>query len=350
MIGSWETFVLISDKELDFLQSLRGKQWVLKSSRKILAGDDFRLENGPCLLLGDIRIPISYNLPFDTTKSPFRFPILLDGWRIDELYLFKPLIYYVAFGDVNVLAQLYLSIESLLRVGKFAGDIIVYTDRDHATICKEVPCVIPNNIRVVDIRAHDWVGYVAGKYCILDDQKAYDYQPVIYMDPDIIYNKNFQEFLIESAVSDRMGAPIEHASQLATAVSVGAELLQLDNEQPRFACGFNAGTLCIPNLPAHRQSLELIRRVIQNFTNIRGRGALGWVDQEAANYVSYKFAFVNTNYVSQCVRYGFENDAEELGALSGLVHFWPVARANRPSTMKTYLDLLLRHYEQAAQR
>lgn len=340
-IWTWETFVLISETDLDFLQNLMDKKWIVKSSREIVSGRDITVTDGAVLNFGTVKIPMSFNVPFDIEKFPFQFPVFVDGWKIDEIVLFNPLTFYVAVGDENVLSQLYLSLESLVKVGKYDGKIVVFSDRSHEIICEKVPCLEPAKLTVLDVNARDWVGYVAGKYCILDVPSAFECQPVMYMDPDIIYNTNLESFMGEIALSDRIGAPIEHFSQLASGVSVGATLLQLDHEQPRYACGFNAGTLCIPNLKAHRQTLELIRRVIHNFLVLRGRDAFDWVDQESANYVSYKFGHFDTNYVSRCVEYGFEHTTLRLGALNGLVHFWPVARSRRPAVMRNYLDLLL---------
>ena len=56
--------------------------------------------------------------------------------------------------------------------------------------------------------------------------------------------------------------------------------------------GFNTGTLGIPNLRAHAETLRLIRRIIMNHAAVHGRSALPFVDQEIANYVSYRIATV----------------------------------------------------------
>ena len=60
------------------------------------------------------------------------------------------------------------------------------------------------------------------------------------------------------------------------------------------ACGFNGGTIGIPNLKEHAATLGLIRRTIMNYLSLHGRHALEWVDQEAANYVGYKLGTFET--------------------------------------------------------
>jgi hypothetical protein len=343
--AAWERLLPCTDDDLDLLQTLKGSDWIIKSTRALISGKDIRLTEDFTLQLGETRIPLAYNLPLDRRNFPFRLVVLLEGWRIDELILFKPMIFYLAFGRENVFQQLNLSLESLARVGRYRGKVLLFTDREHNQICQDNPWLDPAQLEIGCIPAQDWVGYVAGKYCILEEERAYSYQPVVYMDPDIIYNTDTKSFLIEMAVSERITAAIETFSGLEHAPSVGATLLQMDHQQPRFACGFNCGTIGVPNLPGHKHTLELIRRIISNFLSIRGRSAFLWVDQEAANYVSYKIGHFDTNQISKCVRYGFETATTPLAPLSGLVHFWGVGRVSRPDIMRDYLDRVLDHYE-----
>lgn len=142
------------------------------------------------------------------------------------------------------------------------------------------------------------------------------------------------------ALSDRIAAPIEVFSPLASAPSVGSTLLQQDGCSPRFACGFNSGTLGIPNLTQHVQSLRLIRRLLVNMATLNGRQTQPWVDQEVANYVSYRIGNFDTGLISGYVRYG-EAD-EDPRRRRGLVHFWRIAGGTeaKTSAMRDYLQRL----------
>ncbi|MCB8883464.1 hypothetical protein ACELLULO517_24665 [Acidisoma cellulosilytica] len=343
-VKDWEHFLPCSDEDLDFLQRLLAEQWIVKSTRSLINPETITFGEKFNLHIGHLAIPLNYNLPFDQKHAPFRFTVLSEGWKVNEILLFKPMIYYLAFGEDNVFQQLSLSLVSLGAVGHYKGQVWVYSDRDLASIRAEMPWVPRDRFTVKPLRPNDWVGFVAGKYCILEDDDAHHYQPVIYMDPDIIYNADIQAMLIAMAVSDKLTAPIEVFSGLEHAPSVGATLLQLDHELPRFASGFNCGTIGIPNIPSQLHHLKLIRRVICNILGQRGRSALQWVDQEAANYVSYKIAHFETHEVSKYVRWGFEGPQIPIGPLTGLVHFWGVARAGRPQVMRDYLDRVLRHH------
>jgi hypothetical protein len=343
-LGAWEQFVPLSEDDMKFLALIREHRWIIKSSREVVPAGAARLGEDHSLLLGGIAIPLGYNMPFDTSRAPFRLTVLLDGWRIEEIILLRPLIYYVALGEDHILSQLYTSLNSLGEIGDYDGQVLVFTDRGQREIVAAAPGLQPAQLSAVKLPASDWVGYVAGKYSILEQQAAYAYQPVVYMDPDIVFNANVQPMLVDMAVSERLTAPIEEFSTLAHNPSVGASLLQLDNAQPRYMCGFNGGTIGIPNLPHHRHTVQLIRRIIRNYLAIKGRQGLRWVDQEVANYVSYKIANFDLSQVSKYVRYGDARAAAMLGPLTGLVHFWPIHdRQERAAGMLRYLNLLRAH-------
>ena len=338
-VDVWESFVACSDEDLDIIAMILKSLWILKSSRRIIDGATLTSGENYALVLGGLHIPLAHNLPFDLGQLPFRLLVLVDGWRIDELVLYKPLIYYLAFGDDNVFEQLAISLQSLIELGHYKGDVLVFSDRSHEAIAGENPWLPPDRLHVASKPAKDWVGFVAGKYCIIEEKQAYGYQPVIYMDPDIIYeDMNAEDLLVSVAVANRLCAPLEPFSRLADSPAVGATLLQLDHAEPRFACGFNGGTIGIPNLPAHRHTLELIRRIISNYSSMNGRGVFKWVDQEAANYVSYKIAHFDTREMSQFVRFSSTHSPVAVEPRRGAIHFWGVLRVNRPRLMRAHLE------------
>jgi lipopolysaccharide biosynthesis glycosyltransferase len=126
---------------------------------------------------------------------------------------------------------------------------------------------------------------MVARYLILDWPDAWRYQPLLYVDADIVFDRDVTPMLHAIAMSDRIAAPVELMSPLARNPSVGATLLQRDLCSPGYMAGFNSGTLGIPNVRAHAETLRLIRRIIANHSLLHGREALPYADQEIANYV-----------------------------------------------------------------
>ena len=53
--------------------------------------------------------------------------MLLDGWRIDLICRYRPLIYYAACGSAAFMQQFTLSLTSLVTIGAYDGAILVMT-------------------------------------------------------------------------------------------------------------------------------------------------------------------------------------------------------------------------------
>ena len=339
----WESFLPLSDADLGRIVALFSGVWIVRSTRAIVRGGNVDLIPGYVLRFGPLDIPLPRNLPLDAGRWPFRVTVLVEGWRIEELCWFKPLVYYAAYRSPAVHAQLGHSIASLLEFGRYDGHIHVLTDLSDENLRRAVPGLARDRLTVQFLAPTDFVGFVASKYAIVEHQPAWQHQPVLFLDPDIVINAGLRDMLVEIAVGDHIAAPIERVGPMRTWPSVGASLIQRDGHDPRFADGFNAGTLGIPNLAAHADTLRLIRRVILNILQTDGRDALAWVDQEVANYVSFRVGHVDTASISRFVRFGSWHDADTPGLLNGMVHFWHTGKHDRHVIMARYIEILRAH-------
>ncbi len=340
----WETFLIVSEESVQQLFELLRRRWVVKSSRRLITPGEIRLTSGPTLVCGEVKLPLRYNLPFEQRSFPFSFPIYVDGWRIDELVLYEPLAFYIGKGP-DTIKELVMSLDSLIHIGKFDGKLFVYTDASREEIQSVIPGFPPQNLFVVDHVADDWLGFVSGRFSILTEAVAAQCAPVAYFDTDILFNAPCERMFIDMVCAGKPTAAIEHFSKLAVWPSVGSELLQQDNVLISGGAGFNFGTFGIPNLKDYGHILRAIRAVLKNYVDIHGRGSLYWLDQAAANYVSYMYAAFDTAELTRHIRFGWQSDAFRLGALTGLVHFFGIPRKQRLEPMRHYLGLLKAHYE-----
>ncbi len=339
----WERLLPLSDDDLARIVQFFSGAWIIRSRRIAVRGWDVALTPGFRLRFGPIEIPLAFNLPFDGRTWPFRTTVLLEGWRIEEICLYRPLVYYSASNSPAVQAQLVQSIQSLLEFGKYDGEVHVLTNLSHDELCRRIEHFPRDRLSVQALEPTDFVGYVAAKYAILEHEPAWRYQPVVYLDSDIVINASLREMLVEIATSEHIAAPIERVGPMRNWPSVGASLVQRDGHDPRFADGFNAGTIGIPNLAAHAQTLRLIRQIIANILKTDGRGVLQWVDQEVANYVSFRVGCVDTYLISRYVRYAGAEAAGAPGLLNGMVHFWNTGPLDRAAVMGRYVEALRAH-------
>lgn len=335
--GGMETFLPLSPADLDALRAILSSSWLIRSSgvpvERPTTGKLFHLH------VGDLAADLRFQLPFDLASWPDRLTLLRDGWRIDQICQYRPLIYYAAFDSPEILQQFALSVRSLIEFGRYQGPIVVLTDQAPQALARFLPPDDLARVAVLPFHPSDRPGYMAARYFIPDWPDARRFQPLLYVDTDIVFDSDVTPMLRAVATSDHITAPIELLSPLAANPALGATLLQRDFCSPGFTAGFNTGTLGIPNLRAHAGTLRLIRRIIMNHAALHGRMALPYVDQKIANYVSFRLDHVDTGLISRFVR--FAGGDAHTGNRCGLVHFWPVAgAAARAQAMRDYLTRL----------
>jgi hypothetical protein len=343
--SDWEQFLLVSETDIAVLKHVLGNNWVLKSSGALIMSESISVGEGFGLRFGDERFDLRLHVPLTGldghSAAPLQLRLLRDGWKIDEARLYRPLVYTAAFKKREVILQMFLALRSLVTFGGYRGEVHVLTDISAAEILEEVPGLEESRLSVRHLTPMDFTGFVASKYLILEHEAAYWAQPLLFIDADIVFDAPLDPILTKITLLDKIAAPIETFSAMSTAPSSGATLLQRDLCDPRFSCGFNAGTLGIPNLHRHGATLGLILRIIINHAALYNRTEFTWVDQEVANYTSYKIGHFDTHTLSPYVQEGLWQTADDRPLPRGIVHFWPPRDAKaKLEAMERYMAAL----------
>lgn len=335
----WEAFLPLGQSEFEALRQTVASGWIVRSTGEYVPPGAVRMQEFFNIAIGSLRVDLRWQVPLDLSAWPNRLTLLRDGWRIDQACRYRPLVYFAAFGNDAIMAQFAHSVRSLVTFGRYDGDIAVLTDHPPAKIAGMLPKFDRPCCTVLQISASDRVSFMSARYSITDWADAWSYQPILYADTDTIFDADITPVLQAITQSDRMSAPFEPMSPLRSWGPVGAGLLQLDGLDPAHLHGFNSGTLGIPNLATHAQTLKLICRIIANNASIKGRDSLPYADQEIANYVSYRIANFDTVLLAAFVRVGGERTSPDHRL--GMVHFWGVAgSAKRAEVMGDYLKQL----------
>ena len=233
------------------------------------------------------------------------------------------------------------AIGSLLEFGRYDGQIHVIADKDKQFFLDNVTGLAGEQLSVQRIAPQDNVGYLGAKLSILDYQPAYEFQPVFFIDSDVVCDAPLEDMLTTVVTLERMSAPLEEMTSLRTNPSAGATLIQRAGLSPRYACGLNTGTIGMPNLHSCAEHLALVRTIMTNHADLFGRSQFPWVDQEIINYVSYQAAHFDPASLLRFVRYAFEGDEFDGTKRVGLLHFWPPVEGRyKQDRMRAYMATL----------
>lgn len=324
-IREHERFVPVSGDGLALIAALRERAWVVRTTRELIEPGAVRLVPGPALEIGRRRLDLALALPHvaaGEARDPQAVTLFFDGWKVDELLPFRPLVFFVAFGQDWVFDRLAVALNALGRLGKYRGDVLVIGDRSAAEIAALAPDLAPAQIHVQPMRAEGFVEFCAARYRVADWPDARAHAPLLYMDVDVVVDRPIEPFLAEVAVSGRMSAQREDIAPLARSRAAGARLFAEDGLQVGPACGFNSGIIGIPSLAAHGRTLAQIEEAIRLYARHFGKDALSHFDQALANYVTFKLARVDDEPVTSRVRYTKNGLLYGGPAPLGFVHFW----------------------------
>ncbi|MCB8882733.1 hypothetical protein ACELLULO517_20985 [Acidisoma cellulosilytica] len=337
--AGWERFVPVQMEELDRLLSLRAHDWVLSTSSRRIPARSVRLSTQHGLWFDEHHFDLRYQLPLLGEHEGRQLTLLRDSWRIAKARAFKPLICYSAVGNPLIFEQLVLSLTSLLRWGRYKGDIHLATDRNPAELLNLVPELDPSRVSFKHLTYTDRIGAMTARYSLMDWPELAAFQPLLIVDTDIIFDADIEPLLTHIVLSDRIVVPAEEFSPRRSAESVGAKLFSGDYFDPGARFGFNSGSIGLPNLHRHGDHLQLIRRIIGNRSDVFGRGHFTWVDQPIANYVAELVGGFETSHMGQYVRWG--GAGMGVAGRCGLVHFWkPRGPAEKLRAMKDYVRAL----------
>ncbi|MEJ0018394.1 MAG: hypothetical protein WDN25_17890 [Acetobacteraceae bacterium] len=333
-----ERFLPLSGADLDALRGLLTREWLVGDAGDLVDPGQSAMQPDFTLRLGPLAVDLRWQLPLDLSQWPNRIMLLRDGWRIEPVRRYRPLIYYAAFGGAEIMRQFALSVRSLCTAGGYDGSIAVLTDKTPEEIDSLLPAGLAGRVAVIRLDARDRIGFMCARYAITGWPDAWHHQPLLYLDTDILFDMDAAPLLRAAAMSEHIAAPAERGEALRSSTFIGANLLAADGCTPGFGDGFNSGTLAIPSLAEHGGTLALIGRILTNFGTLHGRNALAWADQEVANYVSYRIARFDTTWISRYVR--LANVHATPAGRRGLVHFCWVSGEQRAAVMQNYLARL----------
>lgn len=352
--SDWEHFLVVEPDEVTDLLTLLANRWVLHRSGAIVERSSIRVAEGFRVRFGPLTLRLAEILPLlharrfeGAERTPFySADLFVDGWKVERVSLYRPLIYFTVFRKDDVYEQLRLSLLSLVEFGCYTGDVLILADRTPEQVRAFVPPALQARTHVMPVRAPRGLDYMMARYRVAEWAPAARFQPLLYVDTDIVFDADVAPLLADLARQPLMSAPQEKP-RVADSPQLGRIQVEADAVDPGDLRGFNAGTQGFANLTVQGGSLRLILDALKRWDRDQAaRGAKEvWEDQPMANYIAVKTGCVDTAVLSRHMR--FDHPAYRQGPVTspdgrrGLVHFWgPPTYREKCELMEAYIERL----------
>ena len=290
----WERFVAIDPDDLARLAFILTNRWFAASSGAFVAPEEDHGVGRHMVQFGPNRYRVTDLIEAaraDPSASPVPRDLFLchDGWKTERYILYRPLAYYVAYGKEELFNCAEIAIRTLFEFGEWDGDVLFITDPAHVDFPQRLPANIRARLRVEVVPASDVLDYNLARYAIADLAWVEAYQPVIYIDTDVVCDAPLQKMSRTISLTPELHAMPEYA--LGTPGNfygqslMAADGMAVDPEQ----LGYCAGIFAFRDIREQRRLLRTIAATARRVTSMAGdRDAFDVYDQPFFNYVTRK--------------------------------------------------------------
>jgi hypothetical protein len=335
-------FIFVPEQELLDLLFIQDNQWLTGKGALIHRGET-GLRRGFIFSVGEHAADLRYGPGFSGLRlegaahQPIltELTLLRDGWKIaGQLRLFRPLIYYAAFGKAEIFEQLRCSLLSLATSGAFAGHIHIISDRPISYIKQFVPPAFMSRLTIQPVAGMDFWDFAFARFRLDQWPQAASFQPILYVDTDIAFDRPVEPLLRDIALSGKICVVSESFSRLDGPDSSGAPLFRLAGVETGDDIAFNSGCQGFPSLAETRRYFNLTRATAESFRNVHPGGISVYGDQPFCNYVAYLTETVNTEVMDAAMRLSGPEMSAAPAERTGMVHFWPCRRVAASSRVQ----------------
>ena len=330
----WESFLLVDLSDIATLAFVVGHRWLSYCTHEIIEPARIHCAAEHMIELGTSRLPIRTFLKSTHEAGrhgnhPLELVLISDDWKVDRYALYRPLVYLVAYGKEEIFRCAEIAICSLFTFGKWDSDVLLITDASNLNFADRLPEKFRSRVLCVNIPAHDVFDFAMARYKITEIAIAESYQPIIYMDIDIICDASLHTLCESVCLSPQLYVcpeqPLENTHELEILFDFyGISLLRsegipIDLTRP----GISSGVFAFQNVNLHRLFFETIISIGYGYFNASlNRNIFSAFDQPFFNYALYKMAILQNLSLSHWVHiHNNGNPPLTSKVEKGLVHF-----------------------------
>ncbi len=360
VLDEWERLLPLDQDRLDMVLDLLATGWFMPRGAQVIRRSQVALVPGPRLRIGAFEAELASTdfplMPQTTGTAGGRtvvrtLDMLYDGWKLERFERFSPLVYFTIFRDAFFLESMQLTVESLEQVGRYEGDYLLITDASEEEGRRYFPGVSPERIHYSHNPAPALADIAAARR-LFDPAIVGRFQPVMYLDADIIADTPVERMLCDIMHSDEIFFATEfpganlHEPNVSATHWFGRFLEEQDpNWDYRLARCINSGMIAARHADLMTAPFATVSASWAAWRERNGTDHHAYLDQPFINYVLQKTRTANVttlDHYARCVHAGSPADTDPR---RGFVHFNSGVGHNKYDRMRVYLDTLLRQQE-----
>ncbi|WP_455974151.1 hypothetical protein [Methylorubrum populi] len=315
----YEKFFLASDTCLPL--RLLQDNWFSMDRDRIIDRSEIKFISGFRLDFGGVVINLDSLESFAYAHADNECTIIYDGFKIDRIYRYRPLIYLSSFGREQSFTLLNMCIRSIEEHGDYSGDYLIVTNKSEDYIYRLLDFLPQSRVKIAAMPVIDEADMVCARFKVATLPVTQSYQPILYTDTDVICNSSIQEMLTAILRGDEK-IYVKAEGDLSLDPYGGYLTSRDDNAHvvpPKI--GFSTGVIGFKNATIVAQDFSSIVNCI--YSQIQAgtdRHSHQIYDQPVANYYYNKLSTYNVDAIDRFV-HGWPPIENEHITGKGLIHF-----------------------------
>jgi hypothetical protein len=347
--GARDGFWLVTAKQLDALAFIAENRWVSDRTWPEPTGPHAVRFGDGTFQVGDAGFPIAAlfgpGLPLEHAIERKGFALAYQSWKLERFRLYRPLIYFAAFGAEPIFACLDVAIRSLFEFGGWDDDVLLITDGAHADFAQHFDEPVRGRLQTRVVACSDVLDYTLARYRLPRSERLDRYQPVLYLDTDVVCDAPLAPILVRLLRSEAVQLPAEQPLAI-NGHWYGASLLAEDGHRAQPGeRGLSTGLIGFRDFAQVGEAFARIVESCEGFALRNGdRHRFDTYDQPFANYVLRKLGGFATDVLTEaCVTHGHERAPAAIER-RGFAHFAGVVGNAAPKLrrMQDYIAALRR--------
>lgn len=355
---AWESFRLLSLDDYQLVALCAAARWVIGDDARptrpnsLTFREGFQIEFGGRLVpLDDFLVAVRGGLDgTSAVRPPMTFTFFHGTCTPAKAVLFNPLIYSTASGPPHFFEQYAMSCASFETYGRYEGAYRVICDRDRQDVSSYLGAIADERWDCIRRPLNDVEALVVARMKVLKGNDFDGFQPILYVDCDVICDCPIEGLLVAALRSDRILIATEFPGLSIGEVGkphgnwFGLFLYDQEPQVNRHRC-INNGVFAAKNRDVFIAPFAAIEESRRRYQDLHADAHKAAYDQPFYSYVLQYLDVADFQTMNSWVHNLQGLEPSDTYEPVGLAHFNIGVGMDKTAAMQRYVSLLKSHDE-----